>query len=63
MHEILVQNIIIKFKKIKYTTDKMSGENKQRQIPQSSQLLHSFKTTTNLAIGLTKERHTIQNEL
>jgi hypothetical protein len=41
----------------------MSGENKQRQIPQSSQLLHSFKTTTNLAIGLTKERHTIQNEL
>jgi len=36
---------------------------KQRQIPQSTDLARSFKTTTNLASGLTKERVTIQNEL
>lgn len=36
---------------------------KQRQIAKTEDLDLSFKTTTNLAIGLTKERVTIQNEL
>lgn len=35
----------------------------QKQIPQNPDLLRSFKTTTNLAAGLTRERTTIQNEL
>lgn len=36
---------------------------KQRGVPQTNELLRSFKTTTNLAHGLTKERTSIQNEL
>ena len=36
---------------------------RQKQVPQNPDLLRSFKTTTNLANGLTKERVTIQNEL
>jgi hypothetical protein len=39
------------------------SQSKQKQIPKSNELHHSFKTTTNLAHGLTKERVTIQNEL
>ena len=35
----------------------------QKQIPQSQDLIRSFKTTTALAAGLTKDRTTIQNEL
>lgn len=38
-------------------------QTKQKQIPKSAELHQSFKTTTNLAHGLTKERVTIQNEL
>ena len=37
--------------------------NTQRQIAQTQDLMRSFKTSTNLAAGLTKERVTIQNEL
>lgn len=37
--------------------------NTQKQIPKSPELLASFKTTTNLANGLTKPRTLIQNEL
>lgn len=36
---------------------------KQKQIAKTEDLDLSFKTTTNLAHGLTKERVTIQNEL
>ena len=36
---------------------------KQRQIPQSTDLMRSFKTTSNVAHALTKERVVIQNEL
>lgn len=35
---------------------------KQKQVSPSSDLLRSFKATTNLANGLTKERVHIQNE-
>lgn len=38
-------------------------QTKQRQIPKSTDLMQSFKTTSNLAHGLTSERKTIQNEL
>ena len=36
---------------------------KQKQIPNSPDLARSFKTTTALASGLTRDRVTIQNEL
>jgi hypothetical protein len=38
-------------------------ESKQREIPLSADLVRSFKTSTHLSAGLTKERVTIQNEL
>ena len=34
----------------------------QKQVQPSSDLLQSFKATTSLATGLTKERFIIQNE-
>lgn len=39
-----------------------SASAKQKQVSPSSDLLRSFKATTNLANGLTKERVHIQNE-
>ena len=39
------------------------ANSKQKQIPQNPDLMRSFKTTTGLAHGLTRERVTIQNEL
>jgi hypothetical protein len=39
-----------------------SASAKQKQVSPSSELLRSFKATTNLANGLTKERVHIQNE-
>ncbi len=42
------------------TTSTVSA--KQKQVTPSSDLLRSFKATTNLANGLTKERVHIQNE-
>lgn len=41
----------------------MSATAKQKQMSPSSDLLRSFKATTNLAHGLTKERIKIQNDL
>lgn len=39
------------------------GSTKQRQLSQTEEVKRSFKATTSLALGLTKERVTIQNEL
>lgn len=39
------------------------GLSKQKQIANSSNLMRSFKATTNLASGLTKDRIQIQNDL
>lgn len=39
------------------------SQTKQKQIPESNELRRSFKTTSNVAHGLTKPRATIQNEL
>ena len=39
------------------------NQSHQKQTQPSHDLMRSFKTTTNLAHGLTKERTTIQNEL
>lgn len=36
---------------------------KQKEVPQTTDLMKSFKQSSNLAQGLTKERVTIQNEL
>ena len=40
-----------------------SPKAKQSIVPPTTDLARSFKTTTNLAHGLTKERTAIQNEL
>jgi hypothetical protein len=47
------------------TLSSSNGMNKtnQKQMSPSSELLRSFKATTNLAHGLTKERIQIQNDL
>jgi hypothetical protein len=39
-----------------------TASSKQKQVSPSSDLLRSFKATTSLANGLTKERQHIQNE-
>jgi hypothetical protein len=39
------------------------GSVKQKQMSPNSDLLRSFKATTSLALGLTKERIKIQNDL
>lgn len=39
------------------------GMTRQRQLQQTNEVKRSFKATTDLAHGLTKERVTVQHEL
>jgi hypothetical protein len=39
------------------------GMTRQRQLDQTEEVKRNFKATTSLAMGLTKERITVQHEL